>query len=97
MNFSRLAKAILSRGPEPEQWNQRVIDPMIRDEGPGYVIHPDTLMRNLQMMRDYPMEMTEAGDLFALVPQAPQAPQASPWQTETVPADPWNTKVLRNR
>lgn len=61
------------------------------------VIHPDTIDRNQQLMRDYPLEQTEAGELYALVPQPAQPPELPPWRTEVVPEMPeWDERRVRS-
>jgi hypothetical protein len=63
-------------------------------------IHPDALMQDQLMRREYPMEQDEmSGERYALVPPAAfqQPPAIPPWNTQVFPElPPWQTMVTRN-
>lgn len=74
--------ALMPATPEPRLWTDDAM-----------MIHPDTIMRNQQLMRDYPLEQTESGELYALVPPTSQSPELPPWRTETIPE--WDEARVR--
>lgn len=84
--------ALMPRASEPRQWNERIVPQMLWDESRIRRFDPADIEERLRLMREYPMEMAEDGETFALVPTPPQVPE---WRTETMPADPWQTRVFR--
>jgi hypothetical protein len=85
--------------PEPpiypmSPWMPRMPDTAVH----GRVIDPDEMRRTQELARDYPTEMTESGDFFALMPPPREAPPVSSsggWETTVTPEQPsgWTTEV----
>jgi hypothetical protein len=68
----------------------RVITPDEATAPRGRVIDPETVQNETYVLREYPLEMAETGELYGV------APSPSRWRTEVRPAhDPWQTKVFR--
>lgn len=90
-----LANFLRSGGQAPQQsWN-------LPDPHDANTIHPNALMEDQRMRREFPVEQDEvSGERYALVPPVafPQPPPViPPWNTQVSPElPPWQTMVTRN-
>lgn len=71
----------------------RVITPDEASAPRGRVIDPGEVRRQTYILREYPLEQTETGELYGVAAQPPELP---PWRTETIPEPPeWDEARVR--